>query len=67
MGNMVVLLNHVMFINIYSEGFQILQTAERERGEEREAGFGENVGARLFWEVLKDGLFNCIWSACRVG
>ena len=42
------------------------QQNEREEREGRQ-GFGENVGGRLFWEVLKDGLFNSIWSACRVG
>ena len=52
---MELILGHVTFTNIYSEGFHLLQTAERGEG----GRFGDNVAGRLFWEVLKDG-FNFI-------
>ena len=55
MENVDLILGHLTFTNIYSEGFHLLQTAERGGGQ----GFGDNVGGRLFWEVLKDG-FNFI-------
>ena len=57
MENVELILGHVTFTNIYSEGFHLLQTAERGGGGGQ--GFGDNVAGRLFWEVLKDG-FNFI-------